>query len=184
MDLSLKQKRTDETRSHIGSSKGEDDWEVAGVGDVNELNGIDDAEYEYVRKNLLIDSGASICGTPKEDIGNETVHPPEGQAEFSTANAQTVPNEGTVEMRAAFQNGLENHMRFKVLKIKRMIASVSMLVKSGHRVVFDDDKYGSYIYHKKTGKYIQMYERGGVYVVPMWVKRRKESGFTWQPERA
>ena len=154
---------------------------MIGEGEINELNGLEDEEYEYVRKNLLIDTGASVCGTPAEDIGEEKVYPPEGQSEFSAANAQTIANEGTVEMKGTFQNGLEKKLTFKVLKIKRMIVAGSALVKTGHMLVLGDDVYGNYIYHKKTGTYIQMYERGGVYVVPMWIKRKKVAGFTRQP---
>jgi hypothetical protein len=190
--LKEKQRKKKQQSIHDPSEEEDEDWEIApnqgeldelaGEGEINELNGLGDGEFEYIRKNLLIDTGASICGTPKEDIGDEKIYPPEGQSEFSTANAQTISNEGTVEMRATFQNGLENKMKFKVLKIKRMIAAGSALVKTGHMLVFGDDKYGNYILHKETGKYIQMYERGGVYVVPMWIKRKKEAGFTRPPQ--
>ena len=170
-----------EEEREIMPNQGELD-ELADEGEINELNGLENGEYEYVRKNLLIDTGASICGTPEEDIGEEKIYPPEGQSEFSAANAQTIAREGTVEMKATFQNGLEQKLTFKMLKIKRMIVGGSALVKTGHMLVFGDDVYGNYIYHKKTGTYIQMYERGGVYVVPMWIKRKKVAGFTRPPQ--
>ena len=149
-------------------------------GEVCLLNGLGEHEVDYVRENLLIDSGASICACPKAKTKGHLVHAPEGQKEFSTANNQSIPNEGTVTMQGAFMNGSEQRMKFKVLDVKRMIASVSELTKSGHRVVFDTS--GSYIQNKRTGRYIKVFERNGVYEVPMWVKRpKKEEHFHRQP---
>ena len=73
----------------IAPSQGELD-ELAGEGEISKLNGLGNGEFEYVRKGLLIDAGASVCGAPEEDIGDEKICPPEGQLEYSTANAQTI----------------------------------------------------------------------------------------------
>ena len=112
--------------------------------DINELNGLwaigEHAHYE--RMNLLIDSGASICGCPLAAAEGEPRLPREGAAEYSTANNGVVKNEGGVQLIAAFQNGDEHSMKFKVLDIKRLIASVSQLEETGHRVVFDSEADG------------------------------------------
>ena len=103
---------------------------------------------------------------------------------YSIANDSKVENEGSAELVAGFQNGDYNKMKFTVMDIKRVIAAVSRLVKSGHKVVFDDEREGgSYIYNKKTRKYIKMYERNGVYEVPIWI-RKPSQGFGGRPSQA
>ena len=55
-----------------------------------------------------------------------------------------------------------------------MIAAVSALVESGHRVVFDKGiNGGSHATNLKTGRVTKIFERNGVYEIPIWVKKPK-----------
>ena len=86
----------------------------------------------------------------------------------------------TVHMIVKLRNGDIKKMRFKVLDIKRMIIAVSAIVKTGHRVVFDEESEGgSYVQNKQTGRYYKIWERNGVYELPIWV--RKPTTFGGQP---
>ena len=51
--------------------------------------------------------------------------------------------------------------------MKKPLFSTSSLVKAGYRVVHDDV---SYIECKTTGTKFKIYERGGVYVMPTWIR--------------
>ena len=53
--------------------------------------------------------------------------------------------------------------------LKRALFSTSRMVKSGFRIVHDDV---SYMECKRTGVKYKIYERGGVYVIPVWIKVR------------
>ena len=151
---------------------GDEDFSNEG-GDIHEINALGaDENHGYERANLLIDSGASISACPIEKATGFEKLPPEGPDHFKTANNGQVKNEGGVEIVAAFQNGDEKKIKFKVLGVKRMIAAVSKLVSNGHRVVFDSEAQGgSYIMNKRTGRTHKIFERNGVYEVPIWVKK-------------
>ena len=42
------------------------------------------------------------------------------------------------------------------------------MVKAGNKVVFDSD--GSYIQDKKTGEYMSLTEKSGLYMLRMWTR--------------
>ena len=139
---------------------------------------------EYERAGLFVDSGASICGCPREHAEGHPRLPKEGVYSYSTANYGSAQNEGGVELVACFQIGEHSKMKFTVMDIKRVIAAVSRFVKSGHKVVFDDEKDGgSYILNKKTKKYYKMYERNGIYEVPIWIRKPAQGLGGSQPRR-
>ena len=50
--------------------------------------------------------------------------------------------------------------------------SVHKMVKVGNRIVFDEE--GSYVEDKATGEVAWLEERGGMYMLKLWVKA---SGF-------
>jgi hypothetical protein len=70
-------------------------------------------------------------------------------------------------VNAQLNNGSRTSMRFTVMDVRRPIASVSRMVRSGHKVVFDDL---SYIQNKTTGEKIRIFERNGVYTLPAWLE--------------
>ena len=49
----------------------EEDFEEGEINLLCTLNGLSEHDFEYVRENLLIDSGASICGCPKKAAGEK-----------------------------------------------------------------------------------------------------------------
>ena len=56
--------------------------------------------------------------------------------------------------------------------VPKGVVSVSECVRAGNRV-FDSDC--SYIYNRHTGSYKKIYEKGGVFVLPMWIERGNAS---------
>ena len=57
---------------------------------------------------------------------------------------------------------------FRVLEpLQKGLLSTSRAVKGGFRVVHDDI---SYMENKKTGAKHRIYERAGVYVLPVWIR--------------
>ena len=71
--------------------------------------------------------------------------------------------------------GLFRHMTAQVMEVNKALLSVSRMVKAGNRVVFDEE--GSYIEHKTSGEWIPLEERGGVYVLKMWIPKGQTSPF-------
>ena len=55
--------------------------------------------------------------------------------------------------------------------LKKVIISTGKLRKAGFKIVHDDI---SYIEHKASGYRSKMYEKNGVYVIPLWIKGIRE----------
>ena len=60
---------------------------------------------------------------------------------------------------------------FQVAAINKPLVSVSKLVESGHRVIFDDE--GSFIQNKKSGDIIKMRKERGVFVLDAYIAKNK-----------
>ena len=60
-------------------------------------------------------------------------------------------------------------MTFQVADVTKILASVSRMVSTGHRIIFDSTDVGSFIENKKTGKKIKLRQNNGVYLQDMWV---------------
>ena len=81
--------------------------------------------------------------------------------------------------------GLEKRVRMTVLSpLKKAIFSTAAMTKAGMKVVHDSDANGgSYIWDRKSGARIPLYEKGGVYKVRVWIKgcsKEPASGFLGQ----
>ena len=62
-------------------------------------------------------------------------------------------------------------MSFLSMDVKRPIVAVSKIVAAGNHVVFaPENEGGSYIYVAETGEYKKVYQRNGVYEIPLWIK--------------
>ena len=59
--------------------------------------------------------------------------------------------------------------------VNKCLRRMSKIVAAGNTVAFDGD--GSYIQSKVSGQVIPMEERGGMYVLKMWVARDPSSPF-------
>ena len=64
-------------------------------------------------------------------------------------------------------------MVFQIAEVNKILAAVSALVDSGHRVVFDRDEKtkidASFIIHKESGKSIRMRRDRNVWVIDAYV---------------
>ena len=63
---------------------------------------------------------------------------------------------------------MQGKVSFKVLNpLKKVILSVGQMRKSGYEVWLGDEPY---IRHKAIDVHTKVYERGGVSIVPIWIK--------------
>ena len=70
-----------------------------------------------------------------------------------------------------FQNGVTGRVRFRVLDpLKKPLISTSALTKAGYRVVLEGGDAPSFIEEKSSGNRFRVYERGGVFAVPLWLR--------------
>ena len=59
--------------------------------------------------------------------------------------------------------------------MNKALLSVSRIVKSGNRVVFDSS--GSFIEHKASGDWMPLEEKGGVYTIKVWIPKDQSEPF-------
>ena len=82
---------------------------------------------------------------------------------------------GEKKFNAYTDEGLSRDLVAQVTEVNKALLSVSKIVQAGNRVVFDSA--GSYIEHKHSGEWTPLEERGGIYVLKMWVPREQKSLF-------
>ena len=71
---------------------------------------------------------------------------------------------------------LDREMTFQLAKVNKALGSVSQMVSSGHKVVFDMDNYGrdrSFIENKSNKERMWLRKEHGMYVLDMLVCRNQ-----------
>jgi hypothetical protein len=121
---------------------------------------------------LAVDSGASESVVPP--TLPESVPTVEGPASkrgvmYEVASGHQIPNEGEKRFNAVTEEGSEKKMTIQVCDVNQGLLSVAKMVAAGNRVVFDQT--GSYVESMTTGDRTWLKERGGMFIMKLWVKR-------------
>ena len=76
-----------------------------------------------------------------------------------------------------FEDWQVNKVEAVVLSpLKRPLFSTSRMVAAGWRIVHDSEENGgSFALHRASGRKLKMIVMGGVYKMPVWVKRKQVS---------
>ena len=87
-------------------------------------------------------------------------------------------------MKFTTGDGVDVNWPFQIAEVNKVLASVSFMVDTGHRVVFDQDEETgqdiSFILNKKTGTCVKMCRGRQVWVIDACVDEDIEPGFTRQ----
>ena len=136
-----------------------------GVNSVAENGGWEEIE-------LAVDSGAT-----ETVVGEDMLHSiktTEGESfkravEYEVANGVTIPNLGEKCFVAVAEEGQRRKMRAQVCSVNKALLGVSRMVQAGNRVVFEQS--GSYVEDLHSGERMHMEEKGGMYMLKVWVER-------------
>ncbi len=124
-----------------------------------------------------LDSGSAVSAIPKDCIADpsQLQAASDGPQSYTSASEHSCRVEGKLQPECRFQSGVQGKVNFKVLNpLKKVIISTSQLRRRGYKIVHDDI---SFIEDKKTGIQTKVYERNGVYIIPMYIKGiRKPDG--------
>jgi hypothetical protein len=135
------------------------------------------ALFGYERVDIIVDSGASTSAIPSSSVPSIAIDtiPGSNPKIYTSASGHVVKEKGTQNLICHFQNGDRENLKFKVMSpdVPRGMVSVSECVRAGNRIVFDKDC--SYIYNTHTNTYKRIYEKGGVFVLPMWIEKGNAS---------
>ena len=125
--------------------------------------------------NVVIDSGASTCILPRGNAKDYPLLQRSHDRTYTSASKAQVRPEGEKKITLGLMNGDEYDSQREVADVHRPLPAVSKLVSKGKRIIFDsDDRGGSWMYDHIAGKYIQLYERDGVCVLPAWIRPPQE----------
>jgi len=132
-------------------------------------------EWEVLE--MAMDSGAS------ESVVNDEMLPRvetlEGEAmkkgvQYEVADGTLIPNLGEKKFIAVSDNGVARQMRAQVCDVNKALLSVHRVVQAGNRVVFASS--GSYVEDETAGETMELIEKGGMYMLKLWVKAQGFSG--------
>ena len=87
---------------------------------------------------------------------------------YEVANGIRIPNLGEIKFIGFSHEGCERGLTAQVCDVNEALLSVSRMVKTGHRVVFDEDE--SYVEDKIMGEKMWLTEENGMYALQLWVK--------------
>eukprot|EP00973_Karenia_brevis_P050747 7049421-Karenia_brevis.AAC.1 len=94
--------------------------------------------------SVTVDSGAADSVIPEEKCSQyEAVDTAKSLAGagYTGADGSPIPNLGERTIDVVTEAGNNTKMRFQVCPVTKALGSVSKMVRSGHRVVFDDPDY-------------------------------------------
>ena len=129
-------------------------------------------------RGVTVDSGAADNVMPRRLLrGRAKVRPSEASragVHYVAANDGRIRNEGEADLDFMSKEGHEHSWTFQIAEVNKVLASVSHLVDTNHRVTFEkDDKTGvdlSFIVDKHTGVSTRMRRDRNVWVVDAWIE--------------
>ena len=125
----------------------------------------------WKRIDFTVDSGSAVSGIPRSMLPEgEEIRPPldDGPKTYTSASKHQVQVVGEASPTCAFQNNTGGRVELRVLDpLKKALLSVSKMNRT-HIVHLDGDH--SWAKNRKTGKVMRIYMRGGVYVLPAWIR--------------
>ena len=143
-------------------------------------------------RGITVDSGAADPVMPRRLLrGKSKVRPSAASklgVHYVAADDARIPNEGEADFAFKTQDGQPISWVFQIAEVNKILAAVSALVDSGHRVIFDRDEItkmdASFILHKSSGKSIKMRRDRNVWVIDAYVEESEDedngSGFAGQ----
>ena len=90
------------------------------------------------------------------------------------ADGKLIPNPGEKQFVAVSEGGVMRHMKAQVCDVNKALLSVHRAVQAGNRVVFSAS--GSFVQDEQTGETMELVEKGGMYMLRLWVKAQSFGG--------
>ena len=134
-------------------------------------------EEEYTEVEATLDSGAAICIMPKEMCGDYPIMESEASragVSYTAVGGQQIHDEGDRVLNAKV-GGAGNYrsVRCKVGRVRKMLLAAAKIVNKGHTIVLSN-KHPCGIYDDNTGEFMKAWEKNGVYVTKMLVRKCRD----------
>ena len=120
---------------------------------------------------VAVDSGATETVVSENTLTSVAIT--DGPAKqrgvmYEVADGTRIPNLGEKQFQAQTEEGVIRKVTAQVCDVSKPLMSVHKMVKAGNWIVFDEE--GSYVEDKATGEVAWLEERGGMYMLKLWVK--------------
>ncbi len=132
-----------------------------------------DADDEWEKIEFHVDSGATetvlseamlMCVATKPGLAMKQ------GIKYEVANGVRIDNLGEKNFKGMSKEGFFRSMTAQVCDVNKALLSVKKVIAAGNQVVFGS-KEGSYIESNATGERMWLEERGGMYILELWVKK-------------
>jgi hypothetical protein len=169
-----------------GNNKGETTPDILSV--ENKGTG-GDGGSEWVKVKAVFDSGAVETVTPKRTIGEGKMRATEMSRKgyhYSSADGGEITNLGEGDIEGISEDGIPVKLTAQVGdKINRTLIAARRVVGMGNMVILGADREAlkrlskmdkiedHMIMDKKSGTLSKIYEEGGLYVYPIWMKKER-----------
>lgn len=129
-------------------------------------------------RGMTVDSGAADNAMPRRMVRKKMKIRPSAASRagvhYVAASDHRIANEGEVDYKFQTKQGSKHSWTFQVANVNKVLAAVSALVDSNHRVVFDQDMNTgtdlSFITNKATNESIRMRRENNVWVIDAYVE--------------
>ena len=141
------------------------------------LKSVEEVVPEWEEIEMVVDSGASESVVSEDMLtGIATV---EGYAQkkgvqYEVADGTLIPNLGEKKFVAVSDAGVTRQMKAQVCEVNKALLSVHRVAQAGNRVVFAAS--GSYVQDETSGETMELTEKGGMYMLKLWVKAQGFGG--------
>ena len=132
---------------------------------------------EWEEIEMAVDSGASESVVSEDMLTRVTTV--EGYAQkkgvqYEVADGTLIPNLGEKKCVGVSDRGVTRQMKAQVCEVNKALLSVHRVVQAGNRVVFSAS--GSFVQDESTGETMELVEKGGMYMLRLWVKAQGFGG--------
>ena len=126
---------------------------------------------------MAVDSGATESVVSEDMLTRVTTV--EGCAQkkgvqYEVADGTLIPNLGEKKFVAVSDGGVTRQMKAQVCEVNKALLSVHRVVQAGNRVLFLAS--GSFVQDEQTGETMELVEKGGMYMLRLWVKAQSFGG--------
>ena len=145
----------------------------------DKVNSAEELAQDWEEIEFLVDSGASATVIGEDMVKAVKAADPNPNANYKLADGSIIPNKGYKHFVGVTEEGYKRALNASVTDVDRPLLSVAQIVQKGGKVVFSPQ--GSYVEHHKTRERLALEQKGGLFMLKMWIPREENQQRTGGP---
>ena len=114
------------------------------------------------------------CQTMPTSVDTVEGDAAKNEVRYEVAGGTLIPNLCKNKFIAVNDSGVVRHMKAQVCDVNKALLIVHRVAQAGNRVVFSAS--GSFVQDEQTGETMPLEEKGGMYMLKLWVEAQGFSG--------